>query len=156
KKKRQLGSQPWCGGMRYGCMLTRPRGFTVSVAGLAPGILRGGCMANEQRFAGRSCGLGPHASRRGLLQVGLAIGTPALGQRAALAQAGGAHDHHTPDFGVAKLPMVPAMAQPLVEPEARRSANGELRTSLRCAYAYRDIGGFRLYLRSYEGGLAPT
>ena len=31
-----------------------------------------------------------------------------------------------------------------------------LSTSLRCAYAYRDIGGFRLYLRSYEGGLAPT
>jgi hypothetical protein len=29
-------------------------------------------------------------------------------------------------------------------------------TSLRCAYAYRDIGGTRLYLRAYEGGLAPT
>ena len=48
------------------------------------------------------------------------------------------------------------MDQPLVEPEARRSANGVLSTSLRCAYAYRDIGGMRLYLRSYEGGLAPT
>src|SRR5271165_4825775 len=44
---------------------------------------------------------------------------------------------------------LPAMDQPLVEPEVRRSANGELRTSLRCAYAYRDIGGFRLNLRSY-------
>src|SRR4029077_7954692 len=46
--------------------------------------------------------------------------------------------------------------QPLVEPEVRRSANGVLSTSLRCAYAYRDIGGTRLYLRAYEGGLAPT
>jgi FtsP/CotA-like multicopper oxidase with cupredoxin domain len=44
------------------------------------------------------------------------------------------------------------MDQPLVEPEVRRSANGVLSTSLRCAYAYRDIGGRRLYLRSYEGG----
>ena len=48
------------------------------------------------------------------------------------------------------------MDQPLVEPEVRRSANGVLSTSLRCAYAYRDIGGMRLYLRAYEGGLGPT
>lgn len=47
---------------------------------------------------------------------------------------------------------VPATDAPLVEPEVRRSANGVLSTSLRCAYAYRDIGGKRLYLRSYEGG----
>src|SRR5262249_22974750 len=38
----------------------------------------------------------------------------------------------------------------------RRSVNGVLSTSLRCAYAYRDIGGMRLYLRAYEGGLGPT
>ena len=31
-----------------------------------------------------------------------------------------------------------------------------LSTSLRCAYAYRDIGGMRLYLRSFEDGLGPT
>jgi FtsP/CotA-like multicopper oxidase with cupredoxin domain len=36
------------------------------------------------------------------------------------------------------------MDAPLVEPEVRRSANGVLNTSLRCAYAYRDIGGKRL------------
>jgi FtsP/CotA-like multicopper oxidase with cupredoxin domain len=112
-------------------------------------------MAKAQRFFGTSRGLGPHASRRGLLQAGLAIGTLALGRRAALGQSGGAHAH-MPELGLAKLPIVPAMDQPLVEPEARRSANGVLSTSLRCAYAYRDIGGFRLYLRSYEGGLAPT
>ena len=112
-------------------------------------------MAKEQRFFGTSGRLGPHASRRGLLQAGLAIGTLALGQRAALGQSGDAHAH-MPELGVAKLPVVPTMDQPLVEPEVRRSANGVLSTSLRCAYAYRDIGGMRLYLRAYEGALGPT
>ena len=112
-------------------------------------------MDKEQRFFRVSRGFDPHASRRGLLQAGLAIGTLALGPRAALGQSGAAHTH-MPELGVAKLPVVPAMDQPLVEPEVRRSVNGVLSTSLRCAYTYRDIGGFRLYLRSYEGGLAPT
>src|SRR5262245_44183963 len=107
-------------------------------------------MAKEQGLSGTSRGLGPQASRRGLLQAGLAIGTLALGPRAALAQAGHAHAH-MPELGVTKSPIVPAMDQPLVEPEVRRSVNGVLSTSLRCAYAYRDIGGKRLYLRSYEG-----
>ena len=107
-------------------------------------------MAKEQSVFGTSRGLGPHASRRGVLQAGLAIGTLALGQRAALGQPGGAHVH-MPELGAAKLPVVPAMDAPLVEPEVRRSVNGVLSTSLRCAYAYRDIGGRRLYLRSYEG-----
>jgi hypothetical protein len=98
-------------------------------------------MAKEQGIFGANRGLGPHASRRGFLQAGLAIGTLALGQRAALGQSGGAHAH-MPQLGVANLPVVPAMDQPLAEPEVRRSAKGELRTSLRCAYAYRDIGGF--------------
>src|SRR5262245_56497674 len=106
-------------------------------------------MAKEQGLSGTSRGLGPQASRRGLLQAGLAIGALALGRRAALGQPG--HAHHMPELGVAKLPVVPAMDQPLVEPEIRRSVNGVLNTSLRCAYAYRDIGGKRLYLRSYEG-----
>src|SRR5262249_50808942 len=39
-----------------------------------------------------------------------------------------------------------------IEPEMRRSVNGVLQTTLRCAYSYRDIGGVRLYVRSYEGG----
>ena len=41
----------------------------------------------------------------------------------------------------------------LVEPEIRRSMNGELRTTLRVGYAYKDIGGYRLSLRTYEGNL---
>src|ERR1700730_6288412 len=40
---------------------------------------------------------------------------------------------------------------PLIEPEVRRSVNGELRTTLQVQYAYKDIGGYRPYLRSYEG-----
>ena len=72
-------------------------------------------MAKEQRFVGTSPRLGPHASRRGLLQAGLAIGTLALGQRAALGQGGGAHAH-MPELGVANLPVAPAMDQPLIEP----------------------------------------
>ena len=46
---------------------------------------------------------------------------------------------------------------PLIEPEVRRSVNGELRTNLRVGYAYKDIGGYRLFLRSYEGTIpGPT
>jgi FtsP/CotA-like multicopper oxidase with cupredoxin domain len=46
---------------------------------------------------------------------------------------------------------------PLVEPEVRRSVNGELRTSLRTGYAYKDMGGYRLSLRTYEGSVpGPT
>ena len=54
-----------------------------------------------------SPGLGrmPHG---GLLQAGLAIGTLALGQRAALGQPGGAHVH-MPEPCVAKLPVVPVL-----------------------------------------------
>src|SRR5215471_15082919 len=114
-------------------------------------------MAREQSFFSTSGGVGPCASRRGLLQAGLALGTLALSQRAALAQSGDAHAHmHMPELGVATSPTVPAIDQPLVEPEVRRSVNGVLSTSLRCAYAYRDIGGMRLYVRAYEGGLGPT
>ena len=82
-------------------------------------------MAKAHRSFGTSCGLGPYASRRGLLQAGLAIGTLALGQRTALGQSGGVHVH-MPELGVAKLPVVAAMEAPLVEPEVRRSVNGVL------------------------------
>jgi len=46
---------------------------------------------------------------------------------------------------------------PLIEPEVRRAVNGELRTTLRAGYAYKDMGGYRLSLRSYEGNIpGPT
>jgi FtsP/CotA-like multicopper oxidase with cupredoxin domain len=45
----------------------------------------------------------------------------------------------------------------LTEPQVRRAVNGELRTTLRVAYAYKDMGGYRLSLRSYEGNIpGPT
>ena len=97
-------------------------------------------MSKEQGLFGTSRGLGPQvfglqASRRGLLKTGLAIGTLALSQRAALGQSSGAHAH-MPELGVTTLPIVAAMDQPLVEPEVRRYVNGVLSTSLSCAYAY--------------------
>jgi FtsP/CotA-like multicopper oxidase with cupredoxin domain len=44
------------------------------------------------------------------------------------------------------------MDQPLVEPEVRQSVNGVPSTTLRVGYAYRRVGGVRLYVRSHEGG----
>src|SRR3954469_20958962 len=98
-------------------------------------------------------------SRRQLLDCGLKAGALSLFAGAANAQHA-AHDHagmsHTADMSptmgmVAETP-VPAMDQALVEPEVRRSVNGVLSTTLRVGYAYRQIGGVRLYVRSYEGG----
>lgn len=40
---------------------------------------------------------------------------------------------------------------PFAEPEVRHSADGELKTSLTVRYAYRNVGGYRLFLRTYEG-----
>jgi FtsP/CotA-like multicopper oxidase with cupredoxin domain len=46
---------------------------------------------------------------------------------------------------------------PLIETEVRRSVSGELRTTLQVRYVYKDIGGYRLSLRSYEGMIpGPT
>jgi FtsP/CotA-like multicopper oxidase with cupredoxin domain len=89
------------------------------------------------------------------------MGTLALGHRTAMGQIAGQspglHQHgQMPDPGLIKAAAVAATDQPFKEPEIRRSANGVLSTGLRCAYTYRDIGGVRLYLRSYEGGLGPT
>lgn len=40
---------------------------------------------------------------------------------------------------------------PLVEPEVRRSVDGVLETTLRHVSAYLDVGGYRLFMRTYEG-----
>jgi FtsP/CotA-like multicopper oxidase with cupredoxin domain len=91
------------------------------------------------------------------MRAGLALGTLTvsplvLGPRVALAQ----HTHgQTPDSSIVDT-AVAVTDQPLVEPEVRRSAGGVLSTRLRCSYAWRDIGGTKLYLRAYEGGLGPT
>jgi FtsP/CotA-like multicopper oxidase with cupredoxin domain len=44
----------------------------------------------------------------------------------------------------------PWESAPLTEPEVRRSVAGELSTTLRVRYARRDVGGYRLYMRTYE------
>ncbi len=90
-------------------------------------------------------------SRRGLLN-GLALGAWAAGARGALAQPA-PHVHPSmPELGVVVRPAAPPTLQPLSEPQVRASANGLLQTSLRAAYGYRDVGGFRLFVRGYEGG----
>ena len=58
----------------------------------------------------------------------------------------------SPTLGMVPDKPAPAMDQPLIEPAVRRSANGVLSTTIRCAYAYRQVGGVQLYVRSYEGG----
>src|SRR4051812_7176314 len=98
-------------------------------------------------------------SRRSFMRAGAGLGSALLLPHFPSLLSGGAaaQTHaHMPEVGVANLPIVQAMHQPLVEPKVHRSVNGVLSTSLRCAYVYRDIGGTRLYVRSYEGGLGPT
>ena len=111
-------------------------------------------MAKEQRFSARAAGLGR-------MSHGAACCRPAWRSARwhwASALRWGSPRRARPHarIGVANLPVVPALDQPLIEPEVLRSVNGVLNTSLRCAYTYRDIGGTRLYLRGYEGGLSPT
>jgi FtsP/CotA-like multicopper oxidase with cupredoxin domain len=65
------------------------------------------------------------------------------------------HGHAGARIGVPRTPY--HKGAPLIEPEVRRSVNGELRTTLHVRYAYKEIGGYRLYLRSYEGTIpGPT
>src|SRR4051812_45674456 len=59
------------------------------------------------------------------------------------------HMDMSPALGMVPDRVVPATDQQLVEPEVRRSANGVLSTTPRVGYAYRQIGGVRLYVRSY-------
>ena len=94
-------------------------------------------------------------SRRGLLKGATALGAVLLPGRAGAADPH--HAHMDATLGLVPRQVPPATDQPFVEPEVRRSANGELRTSMSMRYAYRDIGGVRLYVRTYEGAVpGPT
>jgi FtsP/CotA-like multicopper oxidase with cupredoxin domain len=87
-------------------------------------------------------------SRRRLLARGVGLGGLLLLPRRAWAAE---HEHGTSSsLGLVPDKIVPAMDQPLIEPQVRRSANGVLQTSLNCHYAYQDVGGVRLYVRTYE------
>jgi len=59
------------------------------------------------------------------------------------------------DTGVQRLPFTPGAS--LVEPEVRRSVDGVLSTTLSLRYAYKNVGGYRLFMRTYEGTIpGPT
>src|SRR5436189_3976082 len=94
-------------------------------------------------------------SRRRLLGSAAGLGASLWVPRLTLAQADPHAGHNmnmSATLGQVARQRPPAMDQPLIEPPVRQSANGVLQTALRCSYAYRDIGGVRLYVRSYEGG----
>ena len=102
---------------------------------------------------------GSRLSRRGFLRTGLGIGTalllPNLPGSISVASVASAHDHESVDRDEEWKDFKPGA--PFVEPEIRRSANGELNTTLRMQYAYKNIGGSRLYVRTYEGAVpGPT
>ena len=87
--------------------------------------------------------------------VGAAWLLPNLPGAIPVARAAPAHDHQPVADDKDLEDFTPGA--PLVEPEVRRSADGVLNTTLRMRYAYKDIGGYRLYMRMYEGTLpGPT
>ncbi len=116
-----------------------------------------------------ACGNRPHHDRRVTRRTLVASGLGAAGTlvtASALRRSAGAFEA-TPEPAHAEHGETPAIeATPswllwepdeLREPEVRASAGGELDTDLRVGYAYHDIGGYRLNLRSYEGSLpGPT
>jgi FtsP/CotA-like multicopper oxidase with cupredoxin domain len=101
-------------------------------------------------------------SRRQLLDRSIGMGVLLLTAAAARADDAmhGMNMSHTldmpgamdPTIGMVPERPVPSADQLLMEPEVRRSVDGVLSTTLRVGYAYRQIGGVRLYVRSYEGG----
>ena len=102
---------------------------------------------------------GSRLSRRGFLRTGLGIGTalllPDLPGSISVAGVASAHDHELVGRDEEWKDFKPGA--PFVEPEIRRSANGELNTTLRMQYAYKNIGGSRLCVRTYEGAVpGPT
>jgi FtsP/CotA-like multicopper oxidase with cupredoxin domain len=68
------------------------------------------------------------------------------------------HDGHADMGSGALIPAAGAWeAADLIEPEVRQSVDGVLETELHAQYAYVDTGGYRLFVRTYEGTLpGPT
>jgi FtsP/CotA-like multicopper oxidase with cupredoxin domain len=99
---------------------------------------------------------GSRLSRRGFMQTGLAAGAALLLPNPSDAGRAARADDHQPASDAERWKDFKPGAR-FVEPEIRSSANGELNTTLRMGYAYKDIGGYRLYLRTYEGTVpGPT
>lgn len=100
-------------------------------------------------------------TRRHLLAAGLGIGGSGLVAGAVRRPAQGkdampeaTHEGHLEEApgGVVGGPY-PWEPADLVKPEVRPSSAGALNTTLRVGYAYQDIGGYRLNLRTYEGAI---
>jgi FtsP/CotA-like multicopper oxidase with cupredoxin domain len=101
----------------------------------------------------------PRFSRRGFMRTGLGVGgalvLPNVPGSIPLVSAAPAHHHEPADAPEPGTDF--KLGAPFVEPEVRRSANGELNTTLRMQYACKDIGGYRLFMRTYEGTVpGPT
>jgi FtsP/CotA-like multicopper oxidase with cupredoxin domain len=93
------------------------------------------------------------------MRTGLGVGTALLLPNRLgsipVGSAASAHDHEPVEDDEGSNDFKPGA--PFVEPEVRRSANGELSTTLRMQYAYNNIGGYRLYVRTYDGTVpGPT
>jgi FtsP/CotA-like multicopper oxidase with cupredoxin domain len=122
-----------------------------STAASAPGLAARDRGVSRRRFLSTSAGVGTSLVVPGLL------GAPA---KDADAQTGAppmvmSGQDATDTIGVRAVPFT--AGTPLTEPEVRRSVGGELRTTLRVDYAYNDVGGYRLFMRSYEGAIpGPT
>jgi FtsP/CotA-like multicopper oxidase with cupredoxin domain len=109
-------------------------------------------------------GHGPLLSRRRLLTSGIGLGAVLLvpglagGSRLGLPPAGShPHRQHGGSDGMGAQPVPTSEGLPLVEPEVRRSVGGELSTTLRVKYTYQDVGGAKLYVRTYDGMIpGPT
>ena len=87
----------------------------------------------------------------GMLQLGRsALSSPAPDSTRFAAALQESHDGHDPASAYAATP-VPWEPEDLIEPEERRAVDGVLDTSLRVAYGYVDVGGYRLFLRGYDG-----
>lgn len=108
------------------------------------------CRTRSRRaFVSASLGVGGTLLAAGALRI------PALAQEATPTAGHAEHD----ESGVMQATPSWLLWEPadLIEPEVRQSAGGELRTELRVAYAYHSIGGYRLSMRTYEGGMpGPT
>lgn len=108
-----------------------------------------GIPLNRRRLVAAAGGLG------GALLLAGAAHRPVAGADATPTAGHTAHDETDATAGL--LRPGPWSSEELAEPEVRRSLAGELRTDLHVGYAYADIGGYRLSLRTYEGTIpGPT
>jgi FtsP/CotA-like multicopper oxidase with cupredoxin domain len=104
-------------------------------------------------------------SRRGLMASGASLGGALLITSAGWMTVSGqsatpevGHDAHA-DMGNSALIPAAGTWEPanLVEPEVRQSVDGLLETELLVQYAYAATGGYRLFMRTYEGTVpGPT